>query len=221
MVVADIRGEAGAMSAPALVESAETAPMRSASGSADAYHGWTEALLYPINVLGDVLLVAALLGELVLVLLNVGARIVIDHSFLWTDEVARFALSILAFVGGAVAYRRHEHAFVRVALNLLPKRGERICLAFADAMVFFVSGITGIASIEFLASSWSERTPNLADARSADRNATTARHGHADAVRLRQAAAQSRQARLLGSTVPRHRAWARCRDPRCLAALSR
>jgi tripartite ATP-independent transporter DctM subunit len=161
MVVADIRGEAGAMSAPALVESAETAPMRSASGSADAYHGWTEALLYPINVLGDVLLVAALLGELVLVLLNVGARIVIDHSFLWTDEVARFALSILAFVGGAVAYRRHEHAFVRVALNLLPKRGERICLAFADAMVFFVSGITGIASIEFLASSWSERTPIL------------------------------------------------------------
>jgi tripartite ATP-independent transporter DctM subunit len=118
-------------------------------------------LLGWVDRVGESLLVLALLGELTLVLLNVGARIFLDHSFLWTDEVARLALSILAFVGGAVAYRRRDHAFVRVALNLLPKRGERICLAFADAVVLIVAVITGVASIEFLASSWNERTPIL------------------------------------------------------------
>jgi TRAP-type C4-dicarboxylate transport system permease small subunit len=47
--------------------------------------------------------VAALLGELVLVLANVAARVYFARSFLWTDEIARLALSILAFIGGAVA----------------------------------------------------------------------------------------------------------------------
>ena len=107
------------------------------------------------------LIVAALLGELVLVLANVMARLFFHHSFLWTDEIARLALSILAFIGGAVAYRRRDHAFVRVILSRLPSGGERGCLALADVVVLFVAGITGFVSIEFLTSSWGELSPVL------------------------------------------------------------
>jgi tripartite ATP-independent transporter DctM subunit len=112
-----------------------------------------------IDRAAESLIVAALLGELVLVLANVAARVYFARSFLWTDEIARLALSILAFIGGAVAYRRRDHAFVRVILSRLPSRGERGCLAFADVIVLFVAGITGYASIEFLGSSWGEYTP--------------------------------------------------------------
>src|SRR5271156_6399514 len=98
-------------------------------------------------------IVAALLGELVLVLANVAARVYFQHSFLWADEVARLALSILAFIGGAVAYRRREHAFVRVLLNRLPDPVQRACLALADILVLFTAGVTGYASIAFLQSS--------------------------------------------------------------------
>jgi tripartite ATP-independent transporter DctM subunit len=112
-----------------------------------------------VDLAAETLIVAALLGELVLVLANVAARIYFQRSFLWTDEVARLALSILAFVGGAVAYRRRDHAFVRVILSRLPSRGERACLALADVVVLFVAGITGYVSIEFLSSSWGEYTP--------------------------------------------------------------
>src|SRR5665213_3330532 len=115
--------------------------------------------LWLIDRAAESLIVAALLGELVLVLANVAARIYFQRSFLWTDEVARLALSILAFIGGAVAYRRRDHAFVRVILSRLPSRGERGCLAFADVVVLFVAGLTGYASIEFLGSSWGEYTP--------------------------------------------------------------
>jgi TRAP-type C4-dicarboxylate transport system permease small subunit len=112
-----------------------------------------------IDLAAESLIVAALLGELVLVLANVAARVYFARSFLWTDEIARLALSILAFIGGAVAYRRRDHAFVRVILSRLPSRGERGCLALADVIVLFVAGITGYASIEFLGSSWGEYTP--------------------------------------------------------------
>jgi len=119
------------------------------------------AALRTIDRLAQGLVVVALLGELCAVLSNVLARVWLHHSFLWADEVARFALSTLAFVGGAVAYRRREHAVVSLALDFLPKRAKAVCLAMADVLVLFVAVLVGVASIEFLASSWSERTPIL------------------------------------------------------------
>jgi tripartite ATP-independent transporter DctM subunit len=116
-------------------------------------------LLRFVDRAAEGVIVAALLCELVLVLANVAARVYFQHSFLWTDEIARLALSILAFIGGAVAYRRRDHAFVRVILSKLPRRGERGCLALADIIVLFVAGLTCFASAEFLASSWGELTP--------------------------------------------------------------
>ena len=59
----------------------------------------------------DSVVIGALLVELTLVVANVFARIFVHHSFLWADEVARMALSILTFIGGAAAYRRRDHAF--------------------------------------------------------------------------------------------------------------
>ena len=76
-------------------------------------------------------------------------------------KLARLTLSTLAFIGGAVAYRRRDHAFVRVVLNLCSAPTRNACLALADVLVLFVAGLTGIASLEFLASSWNERTPVL------------------------------------------------------------
>jgi len=105
--------------------------------------------------------VIALLGELLMVLANVVARAFFHHSFLWADELARLTLSTLAFIGGAVAYRRGDHAFVRVVLNLCSAPARSACLALADVLVLFVAGLTGIASTQFLASSWTERTPVL------------------------------------------------------------
>jgi tripartite ATP-independent transporter DctM subunit len=125
-----------------------------ASGRAPA-----DGVLRLVDRLSELFLVAALLGELGVVIANVAARIFFHQSFLWADEIARFTLSILAFVGGAVAYRRREHAFVRILLKLAPSVVERACLAFADVLVLFVAGVTGIASLDFIASSWSERTP--------------------------------------------------------------
>jgi hypothetical protein len=72
-----------------------------------------------VDLAAESLIVAALLGELVLVLANVVARVYFHHSFLWTDEIARLALSILAFIGGAVAYRRRDHAFASSSAGFL------------------------------------------------------------------------------------------------------
>jgi tripartite ATP-independent transporter DctM subunit len=114
-----------------------------------------------VEAFAETLIVLALLGELLLVLANVFARAYLQRSFLWSDEVARLSLSILAFIGGAVAYRRRDHAFVRVLLDRAAPALERACLVLADIIVLFVVGLVGLASLQFIASSWGERTPVL------------------------------------------------------------
>ena len=120
--------------------------------------GWA---LRALDGAAEALVAIALVGELGLVLANIAARQYLHHSFLWADEVARLALSILAFVGGAVAYRRRDHAFVRVVLDRLPQPAAAGCLALADVLVLVIAALTAFASFEFLASSWTERTPIL------------------------------------------------------------
>ena len=142
----------GDLGLEAQVVSGEPAPTAAAPGG---------MLLHGVDFLAESLLVAALIGELGLVLANVVARAYFRQSFLWADEAARLALSVLAFVGGAVAYRRRDHAFVRILLNLISERGARACLALADVVVLFVAALTGIASAEFIVSSWYELTPVL------------------------------------------------------------
>ncbi|HTS94285.1 MAG TPA: TRAP transporter large permease subunit [Stellaceae bacterium] len=119
------------------------------------------AALEVVDGLAETLVAVALLGELAIVLANVAARTWLHHSFLWSDEVARLALSILAFIGGAVAYRRREHAFVRIVLNLLPPRAAAAMLASADVLVLLAVALAGVASIDFISLSWSETTPIL------------------------------------------------------------
>ena len=119
------------------------------------------AALHAIRRFAEVTVVVALLGELLVVLTNVAARFLFQRSFLWSDEVARLVLSILAFIGGAVAYQRGDHAQVRVLLNLAPRGVERVCLALADITVFFVSGLVCVVSTSFIAANWSEHTPIL------------------------------------------------------------
>jgi tripartite ATP-independent transporter DctM subunit len=118
-------------------------------------------LLRLIDLLADAVLAVALLGELAVVFLNVISRTFFDDAFLWTDEVAKLALSTLAFVGGAVAYRRRHHTFVRAILNTLPVAVHDTCLILADLLVLVIAITTAVASVPLLETRWNELTPIL------------------------------------------------------------
>ena len=75
----------------------------------------------------------AIVGELLVILLNIGSRVVTGNSILWTQEVSELALLTIAFVGGAIAYpagRAHvgagaDHA-ASAALETVSHRGHRL-----------------------------------------------------------------------------------------------
>jgi hypothetical protein len=103
-------------------EAATTSTAHTPAGEAASVH--RPRLLGAIDLCAEGLVVIALTVQLALVLANVLARSWFQHSFLWSDETARLSLSLLAFIGGAVAYRRRDHAFVRIILSFYPRRSS-------------------------------------------------------------------------------------------------
>jgi len=95
------------------------------------------------------------------VLINVAGRTLSASGFLWTAEVAQFALSVLTFVGGVVAYRRLQHLPVRVLTNVLPPILRSASEVLAEYFVLLGAIVAGVASISLVQTTWNEQTPIL------------------------------------------------------------
>ncbi|HEX2654268.1 MAG TPA: TRAP transporter large permease subunit [Xanthobacteraceae bacterium] len=110
--------------------------------------------------ISDAVLAIALIGELAAVFGNVIARALFETAFLWTDEVAKLALSTLAFVGGASAYARGHHTFIRSMLDRIPK-AERVFLVLSELVVLLIAVVTAYSSLLLLETRSYELTPIL------------------------------------------------------------
>lgn len=69
----------------------------------------------------DVFLALVLFLELALLFGNTAMRGFFNTSLVWANEVAEYALTSLAFIGGAVAYHRGLHLVVRFGIDKLPE----------------------------------------------------------------------------------------------------
>src|SRR5690606_9920890 len=59
-------------------------------------------------------------GMAIIVFLQFFTRYVMNDSFAWTEEIARYMLMWVTFVGAATAFRRGTHISVEAAQELLP-----------------------------------------------------------------------------------------------------
>jgi len=76
-----------------------------------------------------------------IVAVQVFFRYVLNHSLFWSEELARFLLIWLTFLGASVAYHRQSHPGIDTLFRLLParlKKGAVICVHLASLTLFGV-----------------------------------------------------------------------------------
>ena len=78
-------------------------------------------------------------GLAVVVFLQFFTRYVVNDSLAWTEEIARYLLTMVAYLGGAIAVRKFTHIHVEFLYVYLPRR-----IAWA------MSVIVDLARIAFL-----------------------------------------------------------------------
>jgi len=96
-------------------------------------------LFSSVDIALDVVVGSAVVLELVILFANVLSRSLLDDSILWANEFGHLVLSIIAFVGGALAYNRNEHIAVHAVIDRLAARTRTMVLACMDWVVLIGS----------------------------------------------------------------------------------
>jgi TRAP-type C4-dicarboxylate transport system permease small subunit len=76
-----------------------------------------------------------------IVFLQFFTRYVLNDSLAWTEEIARYALMWVVFIGAAIVVRKNTHIAVEVLLQFSRPRFARIMLAFVDTLKLVFYGL--------------------------------------------------------------------------------
>ena len=82
-----------------------------------------------------------------IVFLQFFTRYVLNDSLAWTEEIARYALMWIVFIGGAMVTRRNSHIAVELLSNVMkPGRLRAVLLAFVDFVKLSFIGLLAFVS---------------------------------------------------------------------------
>lgn len=79
----------------------------------------------------------------VVVFLQFFTRYIVNDSLAWTEEIARYQLTMVAYLGGALAVRKSTHIHVEFLFVYLPRRAAVILSVLVDIarVAFLVVGV--------------------------------------------------------------------------------
>ena len=82
-----------------------------------------------------------------IVFLQFFTRYVLNDSLSWTEEIARYGLIWVTFIGAVMVTRRNSHIAVALLPNLLPAWAGRLLLALVDLSVLGFMGLLAYFSV--------------------------------------------------------------------------
>jgi C4-dicarboxylate transporter DctQ subunit len=86
---------------------------------------------------------ALLIAATALVFVNVVLRYVFNYGMSWSDEVTKYSLLWLVFLGSGVAARQGGHISMEALLTLLSPRAQQLNAALVNAVCAVLSAIVG------------------------------------------------------------------------------
>jgi TRAP-type C4-dicarboxylate transport system permease small subunit len=84
----------------------------------------------------DAIVFVAFWALFVIVFLQFFTRYVLNNSFTWTEELARYFLVGITFIGSAMAMRKGSHIAVEAGIKYMPRRMRHWVLVVVDVLVF-------------------------------------------------------------------------------------
>ena len=105
---------------------------------------WTKSMKV-INRTTELFSALLLLTMVALVFIQIVSRVIISSSFPWTEEIARFMMIWITFLGAAVAFQYGAHIGVEAFVERLPAKVRSffiviamlICLSFFILLIVF------------------------------------------------------------------------------------
>ena len=88
----------------------------------------------------------------VIIFMQVVLRYGFKSATNWADEVARYCMIWVVFLGSAVGYRRHSHIRVDVITRYLPRKAQKILEFFMYVLQIVFLGVVVRYGVQYIAS---------------------------------------------------------------------
>lgn len=82
-----------------------------------------------------------LVGMVVLVFMNVIFRYFLNSAIAWSEEISRFMMIWLSFLGAVVAFINSEHLNLDIIVRAVPPKVSSALTILADLLVMFALGL--------------------------------------------------------------------------------
>ncbi|MDE2364026.1 MAG: TRAP transporter large permease subunit [Hyphomicrobiales bacterium] len=105
----------------------------------------------------DAFLAFVLVAELLLLFGNTALRSLTGYSLVWANEIAEYALTSLAFIGGAIAYHRGGHLVVRFVVDALPQPLRK----YAECARHYFVLLAALMGLFYIVPMWNNSWSNL------------------------------------------------------------
>lgn len=121
---------------------------------------WDKLLLY-VNRAIEIFTAFLLIVMVVLVFIQIVSRVIYGSSFAWTEEIARFAMIWITFLGAAIAFKYGAHIGIDVFVRRLPRLPDKVVGVFASLMsaIFFI--VLAYQGWKLMGASQMQTTPAL------------------------------------------------------------
>jgi TRAP-type C4-dicarboxylate transport system permease small subunit len=117
-----------------------------------------ERALVGVNRAAVVGLMAAMA---VLVFVNVVSRYVFNYSIVWAEEISRYMMIWVGFIGSGLVLRYGAHIAVEVFQDLLPVRAAQALRALVVAILAITFAALTWLGVQYVIFAWGQETPVL------------------------------------------------------------
>ena len=107
----------------------------------------------------EVLVIVMMMVMATLVFANVVSRYVFAHSLNWSEEIARFLMVWIAYIGAGLAMREGQHVAIEFGQAALPRVLHPWIRGVVAAAVLTFLVVLTIAGIQFSDFAWRQRSP--------------------------------------------------------------
>ena len=106
------------------------------------------------------LIIAVLAAMALIVFANVALRFLTDHSILWAEEVSRYAMIWLTFLGAGLVLRHGGHIGIDALQTRFPRRAYAIRAAIFVLLLAFFAFMAWLG-LRYALLAWGQTTPVL------------------------------------------------------------
>jgi C4-dicarboxylate transporter DctQ subunit len=116
-----------------------------------------------LSMAEDFFISVLLITASAILFINVVGRYVFNYGFVWAEELVRYEIIWLVFIGGSVAARKGIHIGVEALVHLLPPLAQRLTSIAVLVLCIFFCAILAYFGLELVAQTrmFDQRTPAM------------------------------------------------------------